>query len=191
MSRSGRRPGTPDTRETILAAARRGFGARGYGATSLRSIAEEAAVDPALLMHYFGTKEGLFAEAVELPVRPSSLLAGLATSSPAEGAELILRAYLAMIDYEPARNAYLGLVRSAVADERAAILLREFLTEEILTVIGGVAKGPDAQLKAALVAAQLVGIAMLRVVVQVEALAQASNDEIVSAVAPAIEGYLR
>jgi hypothetical protein len=96
-----------------------------------------------------------------------------------------------MIDYEPARNAYLGLVRSAVADERAAILLREFLTEEILTVIGGVAKGPDAQLKAALVAAQLVGIAMLRVVVQVEALAQASNDEIVSAVAPAIEGYLR
>ncbi len=174
-----------------MAAARRGFGARGYGATSLRSIAEEAAVDPALLMHYFGTKEGLFAEAVELPVRPSSLLAGLATSSPAEGAELILRAYLAMIDYEPARNAYLGLVRSAVADERAAILLREFLTEEILTVIGGVAKGPDAQLKAALVAAQLVGIAMLRVVVQVEALAQASNDEIVSAVAPAIEGYLR
>jgi len=191
VSRTGRRPGTPDTREAILQAARRGFGARGYRATSLRGIAEDAGVDAALLVHYFGTKEGLFVAAVELPLRPSELLAGLADSSPADGAELIVRAFLSILDYEPARSAYLGLVRSAVTDEKAADLLREFLSEEILTVIGALMRGPDAQLRASLVAAQLVGIAMVRHVLQVEALARASNDEIGSIVAPVIEGYLR
>ena len=67
MSRTGRRPGTPDTRDAILAVARRRFATRGYEATSLRGIAADAKVDPALLIHYFGTKEGLFTAATGLP----------------------------------------------------------------------------------------------------------------------------
>ena len=67
MSRTGRRPGTPDTRETILTVARRRFATRGYDATSVRAIATEAEVDPALVIHYFGTKEALFIAAAGLP----------------------------------------------------------------------------------------------------------------------------
>ena len=68
MSRTGRRPGAPDTREDILAAARRAFAARGYEATSLRSIAKQVHVDPALLVHYFGSKDGLFLAALEVTI---------------------------------------------------------------------------------------------------------------------------
>ena len=63
MSRTGRRPGTPDTRDAILAIARRRFAIRGYDAASLRDIAAEAKVDPALIIHYFATKQGLFGAA--------------------------------------------------------------------------------------------------------------------------------
>ena len=94
MSRTGRRPGTPDTREAILAVARRRFATRGYEATSLRGIAADAKVDPALLIHYFGTKEGLFAAATGLPVRLSDLFAGLDGASPRESAEALVRGYL-------------------------------------------------------------------------------------------------
>jgi len=190
MSRTGRRPGTPDTREAILAVARRRFATRGYEATSLRGIAADAKVDPALLIHYFGTKEGLFTAATGLPVRLSGLLAELDGSSPRESAEALVRGYLRFVDSDQSRNAILALVRSAVSNEKAAALLREFLTAELLSVIAGWTDRPDAQLRAALVAAQLVGIAMLRHVVRVGPVAQASPDEIVALVAPVIEQYL-
>jgi AcrR family transcriptional regulator len=191
MRRSGRRPGTPDTRRAILEAARRAFAARGYRATTFRSIAEIAGVDPALLTHYFGSKEGLFAAALEFPVRPSELFAGLETKTAAEASQHIVRSYFAMVDEPRARDALLALVRSAVSDERAAALLREFVAEELLTLIAQPIRRPDAQLRASLAAAQLVGIAMLRYVIQISPLAEASNDDLVSLVAPAIEAYLR
>ncbi len=190
MSRTGRRPGTPDTRDAILAVARRQFATRGYEATSLRGIAADAKVDPALLIYYFGTKEGLFAAATGLPARLSELFAALDGASPHESAEALVRGYLQVVDSDQSRNAILALVRSAVSNEKAAAMLREFLTAELLSVIAGWTDRPNAPLRAALVAAQLVGIAMLRHVVRVDPVAQASPDEIVALVAPVIEQYL-
>lgn len=191
MSRTGRRPGTPDTRDAILAVARRQFATRGYEATSLRAIAADAQVDPALLIHYFRTKEGLFMAATGLPARLSELFAGLDVAGPHESAEALVRGYLQVVDSDQSRNAILALVRSAVSNEKAAAMLREFLTAELLTVIAGWTRAPNAPLRASLVAAQLVGIAMLRHVVRVEPVAKASPDEIVALVAPVIEQYLR
>ena len=191
MSRTGRRPGTPDTREAILAVARRRFATRGYEATSLRGIAADAKVDPALLIHYFGTKEGLFIAATGLPARLPELFAGLDGASRHESAEALVRGYLAVVDSDQSRNAILALVRSAVSNEKAATMMREFLTAELLSVIARWTQAPDAPLRASLVAAQLVGIAMLRHVVRVDPLVKASPDEIVALVAPVIEQYLR
>ena len=190
MSRTGRRPGAPDTREAILAVARRRFATRGYDATSLRGIATDAKVDPALLIHYFGTKEGLFTAATGLPARLSDLFAGLDGSDVHESADALVRGYLQVVDSDQSRNAILALVRSAVSQEKAAAMLREFLTAELLSVIAGCTQAPNAPLRAALVAAQLVGIAMLRHVVRVEPVVRASPDEIVALVAPVIEMYL-
>ena len=188
--RTGRRPGTPDTREAILTEARRQFATRGYDATSLRGIATGAKVDPALLIHYFGTKEGLFTAATGLPARLSDLFAGLDGSDVHESADALVRGYLQVVDSDQSRNAILALVRSAVSQEKAAAMLREFLTAELLSVIAGWTQAPNAPLRAALVAAQLVGIAMLRHVVRVEPVVRASPDEIVALVAPVIEMYL-
>lgn len=191
MSRTGRRPGTPDTRDAILAVARRRFATRGYDATSLRSIAAEAAVDPALVIHYFGTKEELFAAAVGLPPGLPALFGGLAPLPLQDCVQALVRTYLTLVDSDGSRNAILALVRSAVSNERAAAMLREFLTAELLPLITRLTRNEQAQLRASLVVAQLIGIAMLRHVLRIEPLARATPDEIVALVAPAIEQYLR
>ncbi|MGO9964883.1 MAG: TetR family transcriptional regulator [Acidimicrobiales bacterium] len=191
MSRTGRRPGTPETREEILVAARRAFAERGYEATSLRSIAAGVHVDPALLVHYFGSKEGLFLASLEVTIGPSALFSGLDTLEVAQAAELIVARYLALLDHEQTRDVILSLVRSAVSSDRAAAMLREFLASKMLSSLGLLTGRPDGQLRASLVVAQLVGIAMLRHVVRLDAVVRASRDELVSVVAPVIEGYLR
>jgi len=191
MSRTGRRPGTPDTRDVILAVARHRFATRGYDATSLRGIATEAKVDPALLIHYFGTKEGLFAAATGLPAGLPEVFANLAALPAHDFAETLVRTYLELIDSDKSLNAILALVRSAVSHDKAAVMLREFLTAGLLPAIAARISHPDAQLRASLVAAQLIGIATQRHVIRVEPLARASPEEIATLVAPAIEQYLR
>jgi AcrR family transcriptional regulator len=191
VSRTGRRPGTPDTREAILAAARRGFATRGYDATSVRAIATDAEVDPALLIHYFGSKEALFAEATGMPPGLPALIASLAAVPLHDFGRVLTSSYIGFIDSDDSRNAILALVRSAVSHDSAAAMLREFLTAQLLPVIIGLTTASDAQLRATLIAAQLIGIAMLRHVLRVEPLATAAPDEIAALVAPAIQQYLR
>lgn len=190
MSRTGRRPGTPATRDAILAVARRRFATRGYDATSLRGIATEAEVDPALVIHYFGTKEGLFVAATGLPAGLSELFRNLAALPLHDYVQALVRGYLQLVDSDKSRNTILALVRSAVSNDRAAAMLREFLTAELLPVIARLTGHPDAQLRASLVAAQLIGIATLRHVIRIEPLVKASPDEIVTLVTPAIEQLL-
>lgn len=194
MSPAGRRPGTPETREAILKAARREFATRGYDATSLRLIAAAAAVDPALVIHYFGTKDNLFVIATGLPAGLPDAIAGLAGIPVTDFPAALVRAYLELVDSDDSRNAILALVRSAVSHERAAAMLRDFLTAQLLPVIARLTPSPqrdDARLRASLVAAQLIGIAVLRHVIRIAPLAMATPDEIAALAAPAIGQYLR
>jgi AcrR family transcriptional regulator len=191
MNRTGRRPGAPDTRDAILAAARRRFATRGYDATSVRTIATDAQVDPALVIHYFGTKEELFIAAAGLPPSFPALIASLATIPLPDFGQALARTYLSVVDSDDSRNAILALVRSAVSHDKAAAILREMLTAQLLPVITRLTSHEDAQLRATLIAAQLIGIAMLRHVLRVEPLAKAPPDEIAALVAPVIQQYLR
>jgi len=191
MTRTGRRPGTPATRDAILAVARRQFATRGYDATSLRAIAAEAKVDPALLIHYFSSKEGLFASATGLPPGMPVMFESLATLPIPDAAEALVRTYLQVVDSDKSRNAILALVRSAVSNDKAAAMFREFVTAALLTAVARLTSHPDAHLRASLIAAQLVGIAMLRHVIRLEPIAQASPDQIATLVAPVIEQYLQ
>jgi AcrR family transcriptional regulator len=190
MTRSGRRPGTPETRDHIVAVARRAFGAKGYDATSLRSIAAQAGVDPGLLVHYFGTKEGVFRAAVEVAVQPDQLFAGLEGLTSQDCAEQLVRRYLVVLAREETRDVVMGLIRSAVSNEHAADMLRDVLFQGLLVSLEHVIDGPDARLRASLIVAQLVGVAVLKYVVRVRVVMQATDDEIVALVSPAIERYL-
>jgi AcrR family transcriptional regulator len=191
MTRLGRRPGTPETREHIISVARSAFGARGYAATSLRSIAKEADVDPGLLVHYFGTKEGLFRAALEITIQPNELFRGLEGLGSQEAAEQIIRRYLMMLARTEARDAVMGLVRSAVSNDHAADMLRELLLRGMITAIAPLIEKPDAPLRASLIVGQLMGIAMLKHVARAGVVVRASNEKLVHLVSPAIEQYLR
>src|SRR5205085_6673355 len=189
MPRTGRRPGLVRTREKILAAARSHFGREGYDKTTLRGIAARAGVDPALIPHYFGSKEGVFLAAVELPVDPSVFIPRLLEPGVEGLGERLVMFFLETWD-SPAGSSLLALIRSVVSSDLAAELLREFVTREVLGRLAVAIQLDEPQLRASLVATQLVGLAMLRYVIKVEALKSAGREELAGWIGPSIQRYL-
>src|SRR5882757_2919446 len=99
MARTGRRPGKQDTREAILAAARETFSQRGYDQTSIRAIAAGAGVDPALIHHYFGSKDQLFLATVQAPMNPAELLPQILSGGAGEVPERLVRTFVSVWDH--------------------------------------------------------------------------------------------
>ncbi len=190
--RTGRRPGNSGSREAILDAARRLFAARGYDGASLRAIAGEAGVDPGLLMHFFGSKEGVFVAAMELPYLPSEAIPAVIAGGPPEATgERVARFFVETWDATSARSPLLAMIRSATTSDRSAELLRGFLEREVVTALAGtMADKPDAALRASVVGSQMVGLAMARYVVGLRPLAGASADEVVATIAPGLQRLL-
>src|SRR5438067_12616441 len=189
MPRTGRRPGTGGTREKILAAARSRFGQEGYDGTTIRGIAAGAGVDPALVPHYFGSKEGVFLAAVEFPVDPSEFVPRLLAPGLEGLGERITLFFLETWD-SPAGASLLALIRSVVSSELAAELMREFVTREVLVRVAAEIRLDKPQLRASLAATQLVGLAMLRYVLKVDALKSSSREELARWIGPSVQRYL-
>ncbi|RBY80744.1 TetR/AcrR family transcriptional regulator [Blastococcus sp. TF02A-26] len=187
----GRRPGNPGTREAVLAAARAAFAERGFDGASIRAIAAAADVDPALVHHYFGTKDKLFLAAVEAPADPEDFVPEVLAGGRDELGANVVRMLLRVWD-GPARPAGLALVRSAVGNEWGARMLREFLVSQVLRRVVGTLDLPPAEAAArgSLVASQLVGVVMTRYVLGVEPLASAPAEQVVAAVGPTVQRYL-
>jgi AcrR family transcriptional regulator len=190
MARTGRRPGVSGTREAILDAARRAFAEQGYQHATVRGVADLAGVDPALVHHYFKTKQGLFVAAVQLPVNPVEQLMAVLADDPEQAGERMVEVFLSIWDHAADQSPLLALVRSAVGDEHAAALLREFITEEVLGQISHRLGSPDARLRATLVGSQIIGLAMARYIVKVEPLASAPSAQVVAAIGPTLQRYL-
>jgi AcrR family transcriptional regulator len=188
--RTGRRPGSSGTRDAILDSARHNFGANGFNATSIRQVAQDAGVDPALIHHYFGTKEQLFVAAMELPLNPADMIGPLLLGDRDGLGERLVRTFLSVWDSEPTRAPLLAMIRSAVQHEQAATMVREFIEGVILARAIETLEVDHVQWRASLVASQIVGLAIARYIVKVEPLASASPDEVVAAIAPTIQRYL-
>lgn len=190
MSPGGRRPGDSGTRDAILDAARGGFARAGYDATTIRGVAREAGVDPALVHHFFGSKEAMFAAAMALPLDPAVVVPQLLAGGTDGLGERVVRLFLGLWDAPATRTPLLGLLRSAMANEQAATMLREFLTSALLGRVAAALDLPDATLRANLVGTQMVGLAVLRYAVKVEPLASADHDTLAAAIGPTIQRYL-
>ncbi len=193
MARTGRRPGNQDTREAILKAARKTFAERGYDGASIRAIATSAGVDPALVHHYFGTKDDLFLATVEAPIDPGALVTKIVAGDRDGLPERLIRNFLAVWDHPVTGPAVLALVRSGVQHEWSARMLREFVAAKILRRVVAhldIADAAEAQLRGSLLASQMIGLAMIRYVVKLEPLASADPDTVVAAVAPNVRRYL-
>jgi AcrR family transcriptional regulator len=191
--RRGRPPRTEsaDTRDRILDAAREEFSERGYDKTSVRGIAKSAGVDSALVHHYFGTKEQVFEAAVEVAFAPVLKGRQAVLDAPLEEVgERMTRMILGLWENPVTRTPLLAIIRSAVNNETAAGVFRRLVAGQLLRRVAGRLDLPDAELRAELAAAQLVGIAMVRYVIKVEPLASADVEQIVERVAPVVQGHL-
>jgi AcrR family transcriptional regulator len=189
MARTGRRPGAGGTREKILTAARTQFARHGYEAATIRGIANAARVDPKLVLHYFDTKEGVFEAAMDFPFDPGQALPKLLEPG-LDGLGTRMALFFLEIWDSPAGARAHALLRSVVATETAAALMRDFASREILGRLAEKLELDHPQLRASMVASQLVGIAILRYVVKVEPLASTPPAALAELIGPTLQRYL-
>jgi AcrR family transcriptional regulator len=188
--RTGRRPGSVDTRGRILVAAREAFADRGFEGTTVREVATRAGVDAALVHHYFGSKQRLFVAAMEFPVDVAQVFASLATGPRDALGERMVRTIVEIWDRPTVRPLILGIARSATTDPTAAAMFRGVLVDGPLRAISRVLDAPDADLRATLVGTQLVGLAMARYVVRLEPVASMDPATLATLIGPTLTRYL-
>ncbi|GHG81660.1 TetR/AcrR family transcriptional regulator [Streptomyces griseocarneus] len=181
----------PGARERILAAARAEFAEHGYDKASIRGMAKVAGVDPALVHHYFGPKEQIFAAAVEEAVAPALRAPDAVAEGPAEGAgERLARFVLGVWEDPVTREPLLAILRSALANDTAAGVFRDLISSRVMIRIAAELGGPDARLRSELAAAHLVGVSMLRHVIKIEPLASADIEQVIAMTAPVVQRHL-
>ena len=187
----GRRPGRSDTKQAVLEAAHRRFLADGYQAVTMRAIAADAGVDAALVSYFFGSKQALFGEAMELAANPAELIAAALEGDIAGLPARLLRTLLEVWD-DPESGAPLRAMISSLGQEPAiARMVREMLEREMIAPIAKRIGGKDAQIRAGLVATQLGGVVFARYLLQLEPVANATADELVERLAPALACVLQ
>ncbi|GHB11255.1 TetR/AcrR family transcriptional regulator [Streptomyces chryseus] len=181
----------PGARERILQAARDEFAERGYDKTSMRGIAKAAGVDAALVHHYFGTKDDVFAAAIEISFEPALVVPAVLGQGGTDGiGERLARYFIGVWENPATRAPLLAIVRSALTNETAAKVLRTFVLRRLLERVAAELDVPDPTFRAELAASHMVGIAILRYVVKTEPLASADPERIVAMVAPTLQRYL-
>jgi AcrR family transcriptional regulator len=185
----GRRPGAPDTRAQVLAAARASFAERGFRGTTIRAVAAAAGVDPALVHHYFGTKDDLFVAALEIPVDPREILAPVVAAGPDGAGERLLRTFLSVWDDPELQPGLLALVRSLMADDSAGLVRDGFIPVVVGPVLAGLVRDRP-EVRIPLVASQVIGLIVARYVIAIPPLAQMPAEDVVARVGPTLQRYL-
>lgn len=187
------RPGADDSvnrRERIVAAAADEFSERGYDGATMRGIATRAEVDPALVHHYFGSKADLFGATVSAPMRPDLELPKILAGPREEVGASIVRYLLTALDDATTRKRAVMLVRAGIGNKLTSPLFATVLQREVLNTMVTTIEGPDAEVRASLVASQIAGLIVGRYILQLPGLATADVDTLVARVGPVLQGYL-
>ena len=186
----GRPSGRTQTRAEILAVGRRRFLAEGYDRVTMRSIADEAGVDAALLSYHFGSKKGLFGAAMQLPANPPEILAAALAGPLDTMPARLVRTVVSTWD-DPERGAALRtFAQAAITDPDVARLFREMAEREMIGRIAERLGGPDATRRAAVAASQMAGMIFMRYVLALEPLASMPIDELTGRMTPALAAAL-
>ena len=189
-SRRGRRQGEPVSREAVLRAAKQRFAEEGYEKTTLRAIANDAHVDPSMVLYLFGSKVELFRESLRLIIDPEVLAGALADGDGDIGTRMV-RTYLGIWEHPDTAASMVAMLQSATSNSHAHDAFRGFMQNYVLTAVSGVLGGGEqARLRATLAASQLVGTALLRYVIEVPPLATLPVEEVVALIAPTVTRYL-
>ncbi|MFI9629509.1 TetR family transcriptional regulator [Streptomyces sp. NPDC052042] len=172
------------TKAAILEAARERFAADGYERATIRAIARDANIDPSMVMRYYGNKEGLLAAAFEIDLHVPDLGA-----LPGKHIGAVVVAHF--LDRWEGDDVLTALLRVGVTHEAGAERMKEVFAEQLGRIAVGVCPDPaDARRRAALVASQILGMALARYVLRIEPAVAMSREEVVAWLAPTIQRYL-
>ncbi|MEV0337928.1 TetR family transcriptional regulator [Nocardia sp. NPDC050713] len=173
------------TRAAILEAARERFAAEGFRKATIRAIAADAAIDPSMVMRYFGSKDGLFAAAVDIDLE----LPDLAAAEPDTLGELLIRRFLAI--WEDQQNTVLLiLLRSSITDDAVSDRFRAVFAEQVLPAVLRFGDPADAPRRSGLVVTQLLGLALCRYVLRLPPVVAMTPPQLIADIAPTLQRYL-
>ncbi len=186
----GRRRGGPDTRGQILAAARESFAHKGFGGTTIRAVASDAGVDPALVHHYVGSKDDLFLAALDIPVDPRGLVPRVFDEGVPGAGERLVRLFLSVWDDPHTRLPLIALVRSSLVEEAPQSLLQQGILRMVVAPIRAALPPDEADRRVQLVISQMSGLVLTRYLLALEPLASMPTVVVVAWVAPNLQRYL-
>ncbi|NHA68275.1 TetR/AcrR family transcriptional regulator [Phycicoccus flavus] len=194
--RPGRRTGDSDTRGAIAEAARKHFAEKGFAGATLRAIAADAGVDPALIVHFHGSKRELFLEVLQPPEAAVTRVRA-ALDGPLDTLPERFAAVLASVLTDPRLGQRMeAMLRTAASDPEAAAAIRAALGHAVLAPMAerlreGAGLNPDdAALRATMVGSAVAGVLFARRVVGIEPLATADPQRVAALLAGAVRSYL-
>ncbi|KAB8189140.1 TetR family transcriptional regulator [Nonomuraea phyllanthi] len=176
------------TRSAILSAARKLLAERGYEGTTIRAVAGMVGIDPSMVMRYYENKAGLFSAAIDLDLN----LQEVEPPAPEKVGEVLIRHFLSRWEGNLADEAIMLLLRSATTNPVAAERIRAIFTSQIASFVVRVARCDDAQAthRAGLLSTQLLGLAFVRYVVELEPIVSMDVEKLVHDMAPVLQYYL-
>jgi AcrR family transcriptional regulator len=172
-----------ETKAVILAAARERFGTAGFQAATIRGIAADAGIDPAMVMRYYGNKDKLFAAAVDFDLR----FPDFDDTDPSRLGESLVRHFLERWEGD---EALVILLRSSATNDEAAQRMREIFGGQLQPLVARVVPESEAAARAGLIATQILGMALCRFVLRLPPVVEMSRDEVVEWLGPTIQRYL-
>ncbi|MCB9894639.1 MAG: TetR/AcrR family transcriptional regulator [Planctomycetes bacterium] len=184
MAEKTRTPKSARTRAALLEAARELFAERGYVKVTVRDIAAKAGIDPAMVIRYFGSKDGIFADAAEFNLELPDLR-GVARNSIGEA---LTRHFLSIWDSPDAGLPV--LLRSASTNELANARMREIFNKQIRTALEAIAGPDEAEQRAGLVSSQLLGLAVCRYVLKLPPVVRMSKEQLVKTIGKTLQQYI-
>jgi AcrR family transcriptional regulator len=174
------------TKAAILQATRERLAAHGYDRTTIRAVAADAGIDPSMVMRYFGNKARLFDAALDIDLRLPDLHDIPASELPA----VLVGVFLDRWESDPTGDALLVLLRSAVTNEHAAAQMRHIFATQVAPALARTLGSELATARAGLVAAQLLGLALTRYLLQLPAVTSLTRQQVEDALTPAIRATL-
>ncbi len=174
------------TRTAILDAARQRFAAQGFERTTIRAVGARAGVDPALVMQYFGNKEGLFAAATRWPGEHQRILTATSDNLATAAIDDLLAHFEDGDDHEAA----VALMRSCLTHPSAMAAMRDEVMSERRDAVAAALDGDDVELRAGLFAACLIGLGMARYLIKLEPVAGASAADLERLFTPALRALI-
>lgn len=177
------RRSSDETKATILAAARERFGAVGFQGATIRAIAADAGIDPAMVMRYYGNKDRLFAAAAKFDLR----FPDLASGDPTQVGRSLVRHFLERWEGD---DALVILLRSSATNTEAAQRMQQIFGTQIQPLVAAFVPAEECAVRAGLIATQILGMALCRFVLRLPPVVEMTRNEIVEWLGPTIQRYL-